>query len=190
MVAINFMSDEAAFEIIEDELANYTEAVLLIQDRFYNFHEMVEYIKHFKEVADQPETTVEMCDYIEDQFYNDSIYLLQEIPGIMICHPQVHWANLINAIIVIFNEYIGYQDTIIKERPGEDQSTKLEHLKETLQHIVRYIEFGSSVEGLLAVTMQLIERVERLDSNQPISFQLSKAYLDALNFQGKDEQII
>ena len=49
------------------------------------------------------------------------------------------------------------------------------------------MQFGASIELLLAVMNQLIERAEHFNSNQPMTFELSKMYLDAMNFKGNEE---
>lgn len=190
MVKFELLPIDKAIEILHDELANYSTAATILVDKFCFFPGWFREIEDFLQFAQLPETTENNCPEISEELFCNTVQLIEQLPGIIVCYPYVEWTNIINALISLLNDYIGYQDTICKVRVIEEQTIRITQLREHLQHLANFIKFGCTTELLLSVMMSLINRVQNLDSNQPMTFELSKMYLDALGFKGKDDFIV
>lgn len=132
MIKFNLLPASKAIEHIHEELADYTMAATTITNKFWFFVNWLDEVECFLDFVQLPETTENDCPEITDRFFNDTIELMEKLPGIIVCYPQIEWTDIINSIITLLNEYIGYQDTICKVRANEDQTIKINQLREHL----------------------------------------------------------
>ena len=189
MIKFEKMTWHEAREHLKREFAYNTSAFYDILAYYHSFKDDVSYIIEMLELAEKEETTVETMPPIPEGFAQHVDYILTLIPGLTVMFPEDDWSKLINATLSIIDNYVGVYVTVSNEIKNTDLVMQLLTLQDKLARCAKAIELNGQVENLVPALAALLIKMEHFNSVQPFTFQLSKEYLDALNFSAQDNDI-
>ena len=182
MIKLQIIPWEQAWKNLEVEKALYTPACIHLQKYYQILWSDLEMCVDTLNLAKQEDTTTKDIAPLTEEIYEHFSHLIILCTSMPVLYPEDDWAVLINSILSILDNYVGVESTVVNEIPNDEQAFWVVQLQQMIARSSKTLELGASLENLLPAMVLLLDEVRAVHASQPISFHLSKQYLDSLGF--------
>lgn len=122
--------------------------------------------------------------------YSDLNCILSKLPMFVLLNSEYNWDSFCSGLILLISNFLEIQEQVLPifdEESKQSEQFKIKTLKDSLAAVIRLVEIGSGYTELLQATSYLLSEIRDWKHASPISTQLSRAYLEALNYYPKED---